>query len=156
MIEAYFDGCCEPKNPGGHAAWGAAVFVDGEKVYSEGGYCGVGAGMSNNVAEYTAAFHAFRIVEDIPGAAIIRGDSRLVCCQLSGEAAQACGYARQWRVKGGAYMPYYRKALAIWNKIKGRSSLVWISRDDNSICDDLSKNVLRDRGVVFKIQPEGE
>ena len=29
MIEGWFDGVCEPKNPGGHAAWGALVKRDG-------------------------------------------------------------------------------------------------------------------------------
>ena len=54
MIEAWFDCCCEPRNPGGHAAWGGAVYVDGESIFRAGGYCGFGPQMSNNVAEYSA------------------------------------------------------------------------------------------------------
>lgn len=33
MIEAYFDGCCEPINPGGTASFGAVVFRDGQRVW---------------------------------------------------------------------------------------------------------------------------
>ncbi len=46
MIEAYFDGVCEPCNPGGHVAYGAAVIVNGQTVLEEGKYVGGGKGMS--------------------------------------------------------------------------------------------------------------
>jgi hypothetical protein len=47
LIEGWCDGACEPMNPGGHASWGAVLKIDGVKVWSAGGYCGVGPEMSN-------------------------------------------------------------------------------------------------------------
>jgi hypothetical protein len=51
-------------------------------------------------------------------------------------------------------MPYHLKAKELYEANKGRITLRWISRDDNSVCDWLSKKVLKDMGVVFRIQPE--
>ena len=33
LIECWFDGACEPKNPGGYASYGVIVKVDGRKVW---------------------------------------------------------------------------------------------------------------------------
>lgn len=154
MVEAWWDGCCEPRNPGGHAAWGALVHVDGKEVYAEGGYCGYGKGQSNNVAEYAGFINALTQALKYPGPILMRGDSRLVVCHLSKEASRALGYGGTWKVNGGFYMPYYLKAKPLYEANKDRVKLQWISRDDNSICDVLSKKVLKDMGVTFRIQPE--
>lgn len=154
MIEAWFDGCCEPKNPGGHAAWGAVVHVDGQSVYRDGGYCGVGPRMSNNVAEYSGFCAALKEALKYPGVILVRGDSRLVICQLSLMGARKCGYSKKWKVNGGAYMPFYRQAIEILKGNEGRIGMEWIPREENDICDVLSKQVLHDMGVVFRIQPE--
>ena len=118
MIEAWFDGCCEPKNPGGHAAWGAAVDVDGVPVYRESGYCGFGKGMSNNVAEYSGFVAALTEAIKHEGEIYIRGDSRLVICHLDLKACRRLGYYKTWNVNGGAYMPYYLKAKPLWTPSK--------------------------------------
>jgi ribonuclease HI len=143
-IEAWFDGCCEPKNPGGHASYGAVVIVNGVRVLEESGYCGVGQGMSNNVAEYAGCIAVLKCIEKHQGTAIVRGDSMLVVKQLN----------RQWGAHGGAYIPYYREAMEIWMKLKRRARIDWIPREQNSICDVLSKKVLKDMGVRFVLQPE--
>lgn len=144
MIEAYFDGCCEPRNPGGHAAWGAVVLVDGESVYRAGGYCGFGPKMSNNVAEYSAFIATATECLKHPGPCIIRGDSKLVVMQLTGK----------WNVNGGLYKPFFDQALVLWRKLRDRTRLQWIPREENDLCDVLSKQVLKDMNVVFRIQPE--
>lgn len=144
MIEAWFDGCCEPKNPGGHAAWGAMVKLDGNAVYAAGGYCGFGAGMSNNVAEYSAFCAAAEECLKHAGVIIFRGDSKLVVMQLQGK----------WKVNGGLYKPFYDRAVPLWKELRSRASLNWIPREENDECDYLSKQVLKDRGVVFRIQPD--
>lgn len=156
MIECWFDGCCEPKNPGGHAAWGAVVHVDGESVYRDGGYCGVGPTMSNNVAEYSGFVATLAEALKHRGKRIhIRGDSRLVICQLFRKAAMNLGYDDLWKVNGGHYMPFYRQAKELLAGAKGRVITgEWIPRDQNDICDVLSKQVLKDMGVIFRIQPE--
>ena len=151
---ALFDGCCEPQNPGGHAAWGACVRVNGEWVYREGGYCGFGAGMSNNVAEYSGFVAALTEAVKHEGAIYIRGDSRLVICHLSLDAAKRLGYHALWKMNGGLYLPYYQEAKRLMGIHGKRITLDWVPREENDICDVLSKKVLLDMGVKFKIQPE--
>ena len=144
MIEGWFDGVCEPRNPGGHAAWGALVKIDDKEVMAKGGYCGVGPKMSSNVAEYSAFIAVAEEIMKHPGVAIIRGDSKLVICQLNGA----------WGVNGGLYVPFYEKAMVLWSKLRKRARLEWIPREENDVCDYLSKKELHDRGVKFRIQPE--
>ena len=144
MIEAWFDGCTEPVNPGGHAAWGALVKVDGEVVWSGNGYCGVGPAMSNNVAEYSGALAALTEAAKYSGVILLRGDSKLVIMQLQGK----------WKVNGGLYHPFYLKAKDVYTREKNRLKLQWVPRDQNAECDVLSKQVLKDLKVVFRIQPE--
>jgi ribonuclease HI len=153
MIECWFDGVCEPRNPGGHAAWGAVVHFNGQEVYREGGYCGVGPKMSNNVAEYSACIAALKVASKYPGPIVVRGDSRLVICQLDRAAAAEVGQP-QWQVRGGLYEPFYREAKKLYDSLRNRITMHWIPREQNDICDVLSKKELHDRGVVFRIQPE--
>jgi len=35
MIKAYFDGCCEPVNPGGTASYGVAIFRDNKLIWKD-------------------------------------------------------------------------------------------------------------------------
>lgn len=144
MIEAWFDGCTEPVNPGGHGAWGALVKIDGETVFAKGGYVGHGKHVSNNVSEYSAFIAVAEECLKHSGVVIIRGDSKLVVMQLQG----------RWRVNGGLYMPFYKQAKFLWDKLKDRAQLVWVPRKDNEICDVLSKKVLKDMGIKFRLQPE--
>ena len=144
MIEGYFDGCCGPRNPGGHAAWGAMVKLDGNVVWADGGYCGTGPKMSNNVAEYSAVCAVIRECLKHEGVCILRGDSKLVVMQLMGK----------WKVRGGLYVPFYQQAMSLWQHLKPRARLEWIPREQNDECDHLSKDVLRGMGITFRIQPE--
>lgn len=123
-------------------------------MYRAGEYCGVGRGISNNLAEYAGFLAVLTEALKYPGKILIRGDSRLVICQLSAEAARELNYGGKWKVKGGAYMPFYQKSKPLYEANAARVKLSWVSRDDNSICDFLSKQVLKDKGIKFKIQPE--
>lgn len=150
LIECWFDGVCEPKNPGGHGAYGFLVKIDGREEKAAGGYVGCGAGISNNVAEYAGvcAVLDFLLYEKLSGPVIIRGDSKLVIMQLSGK----------WKVHGGHYVPMYRKAKSMLEvlreRIQGNVKLVWIPRALNDECDRHSKAVLHRMGIRFRIQPE--
>lgn len=147
-IEAYFDGACEPLNPGGHGAWGIRICVDGKEVHVGGGYVGSGDGISNNVAEYAGvvAIMQWVLQSGFQGSLKVRGDSNLVINQLSG----------RWKVKRGLYVERYREALALLQKAKETFAVEfeWIPREQNSVCDYHSKKVLRDRGVKFRLQAE--
>ncbi len=104
MITLYFDGLCRPRNPGGVATYGYVIYKDGKKVKSGYGVVGSGAGMTNNVAEYSALKHALEwarenCTEDV---IVIKGDSQLVIHQLNGT----------WQVKSETskkYVPEIRK-----------------------------------------------
>lgn len=145
MIKAWFDGCCEPRNPGGHAAFGAVIKKDGRQILRMSQYVGCGDGISNNVAEYAGVIAILEEVAKHPKESVlIHGDSKLVVEQLS----------FRWRARGGAYLPYYKKAVSLLMPMRARIKFQWISRDFNDECDELSKEVLRDMGVRFRIQPE--
>lgn len=150
-FEAWFDGCCEPINPGGTASYGAVIFENGQRVWD----CskifypvkGRERETSNNVAEY-AGFIAILdwFIENgkTSEAILVHGDSKLVIEQCFGT----------WRIKRGHYVPLAHEAK---EKIKGFRQLVgkWIPRDQNEIADELSKAELVKAGVEFRIQPNG-
>jgi len=143
MIEAWFDGACEPVNPGGHAACGALVKVDGRTLLQKGIYIGHGPGLSNNVAEYAGCLQVLKYISQLPGNAVIRGDSKLVIMQLS----------RKRKSHGGLYRPLYFQALQLADKMRHRLTFEWIPREENAECDRLSKRVLLEKGLEFRIQP---
>lgn len=143
MLEAWFDGCCEPTNPGGHAAWGAVLLRDGKKIWEDAGYCGFGSKMSNNVAEYSGVAAILERLQREEELCLIRGDSKLVIMQLQ----------MKWRINGGLYTPFWQRAKALYEPIRDRVTFEWVPRDENAICDVLSKGVLHDRGIKFRIQP---
>lgn len=143
-IEVWFDGACEPVNPGGHGSWGAVVRVNGVSVWQDGGYCGSGSKISNNVAEYQGLIAAVTKAIDFDGDIVVRGDSKLVIMQMQGK----------WKARGGLYLPFYEEAKALVNEHRKRLKFQWVPRDENAVCDELSKKVLKDRGVKFRIQPE--
>ena len=151
MIEFWWDGCCEPVNPGGHAAYGTHIERDGEVLLSESGYCGHGPEMSNNVAEYSGFIRALEFLlekglqkEKIHG----RGDSNLVVRQQFPDENGV-----YWRMRGGMYIPYAKKAKQLVPKFR-RLTAEWIPRDQNDKADELSKQVLKNKRVEFRIQPE--
>ena len=128
MITIYFDGLCRPKNPGGVATYGYLIYQDGKKVKSGYGVIGSGAGMTNNVAEYTALRQAAEWVsQNNPDKEIvIKGDSQLVILQMNGT----------WQVRSATskkFIPEIRRLL------EGRNThFIWIPREQNIDADELS------------------
>jgi len=156
VIEAYFDGCCEPVNPGGTASYGAIVLVNGVKIWEDAELVSAppGGKTSNNVAEYSGFIAVVRfLLLGYPSEcernepAIIRGDSKLVIMQVQG----------LWRVNGGHYLPFYREAKKLWKRLKKQQpniTLEWIPRERNGLADELSKCLVKKAGVTFRLQPE--
>ena len=120
MIEAWFDGVCEPKNPGGHGAFGVHIKAfDNLPSFYYGKYTGSGKDISNNVAEYQGFIYILETLRMYKKKKIhIRGDSNLVIQQMSGN----------WRMKKGIYLPYAFKAQELFENFK-RTSLQWIPRE---------------------------
>lgn len=147
-ITAYFDGCCEPINPGGTAAFGAVIMMDGKTIlqHSEIYKPLRPRETSNNVAEYNGLLAILEFLyrnklneEQI----VIRGDSQLVIRQMSGE----------WGINQGLYVPFAnraRNALRFFPNIR----FEWVSRESNRHADGLSKRHLKRAGIKFRIQPE--
>lgn len=147
MIKVYFDGCCEPYNPGGTAAFGVVIF-DKEKgeLHRKSQIVGRGAKMSNNVAEYSGLKHALEWLKENglnKEEILFLGDSKLVINQIWGT----------WQMKGGLYFPIALDCLKLIPYFPN-STGQWISREFNNLADQLSKQHLKESGVKFRIQPE--
>jgi len=131
---AWFDGACEPVNPGGTASFGVVIRDSNDTVLlKEHGLLGEGSAMSNNVAEYAGVLHILKYLSSRPpGRAIIHGDSNLVINQLSGK----------WRIKKGLYRSIAIEAQELLAHLHGlgwQVNLCWIPREQNEECDALSK-----------------
>ena len=106
--------------------------MDGrEAVWECSEYLGV---RTNNEAEYAALICLLREAKarglrDIE----IRGDSKLVVCQVS----------REWKIN----LPHLRElASEAWRLMEGMNvKLTWIPRSGNSVADALSNKAIDDR-----------
>jgi len=128
MIIIYFDGLCRPKNPGGVATYGYVIYKDGEKVKSGCGVVGSGAGMTNNVAEYSALKRAAEWVSQNCGEdeTVIKGDSQLVIYQMNGT----------WQIKSETSKKFVPEIRRLMERRKTR--FIWIPREQNAEADQLS------------------
>ena len=123
----YFDGLCEPINPGGIACCGYVIKSDGKLL--EAG-CNLAARRStNNVAEYTALIRGLDglVRLGIKGA-VVRGDSQLVIRQMTGEYA----------VRASRILPLYERAIDLAQRA-GVTRFEWVPRTNNTEADALSR-----------------
>src|SRR2546430_17598059 len=65
LVEAYVDGACIPKNPGGIPVWGFLLLRDNIPIETKGGLAGAESspGATNNVAEYEAFINALNQIK---------------------------------------------------------------------------------------------
>lgn len=136
MIEAYFDGACEP-NPNGVASYGAIIRRDGRAIWRASERVpDRGAGTSNNLAEYAALIAVLRHLIDVElhhEGIVVIGDSRLVINQMFGS----------WKIRRDCYVELAHEAkalLAQFPRIEGR----WVPRDRNTVANELSKAAIGD------------
>ncbi|MFW6194119.1 MAG: ribonuclease HI [Halobacteriota archaeon] len=127
MITIYFDGLCQPVNPGGVATYGYVIYQDNKVIKKGYGVIGKGKGMTNNVAEYTALKKALQWVNSqrIKDKITVKGDSQLVINQLKGK----------WKVKSQTskkFVPQIKELLR-----DKEIELIWIPREDNTEADRL-------------------
>ncbi|MCD6324609.1 MAG: ribonuclease HI family protein [Desulfurococcales archaeon] len=131
-LVGYFDGLCEPVNPGGVATYGYVIYgADGEVVAEGYGIAAVGMFgdyATNNVAEYSGVIALLRRLKEI-GARnpLVRGDSRLVIKQLSGE----------FRVRSPRLQHLFTEAKALLDELSGE--VEWVPRERNVEADRLSR-----------------
>jgi ribonuclease HI len=148
MIKCFFDGACEPRNPGGTAAYGAVIIKDGHRIWEKSEIFYPKKGdewkTSNNVAEYSGfkAILDYLLASGLQlGRIEIFGDSNLVIQQMFGK----------WKIRSGYYVPIAlacRDLLKQFSQIRGK----WIPREENLLADELSKAQLVKAGVKFRIQ----
>lgn len=146
LIEVWYDGACEPVNPGGHGGGGWLVKERGKIISKGKHYIPAAPNVSNNVAEYTGAISAMEwLIENnlTCRTIIVHGDNMMSVMQMAGK----------WKCRGGFYAPLYRKAIELV-KFFPRISFKWIPREKNNEADEISKLALKERGVNFRIQPE--
>ncbi len=145
-IVAYFDGACEPVNPGGTASYGALAFCDKVRIWecSEIYHPDIPNMTSNNIAEYLGFISVLKFLEeqflDEANVAIL-GDSKLVIEQMS----------RRWRIRDGLYVPFAQTALDLLDTLKHKPRLHWIPRERNTLADALSKAHLAKMGIEPKV-----
>ena len=142
-IKLYFDGACEPKNPGGHMGMGVVVFADGVEIHREGRYVAATPRNSNNTAEYLALAYGLRwLIQNGFNRECVEavGDSQLVIRQMTGEYA----------VNGGRYTVAKEQADAFASDFP-QLEFTWVPRDQNWRADEMSKQALAENGVVAKV-----
>lgn len=125
--ECYFDGACEPANPGGKMGMGYYI-TDGNGIYTGHDFRDVNPCNTNNIAEYMALICVLKLMREKENCLIkIYGDSMLVIKQMNEE----------WNAKQGGYMPYMRCAKEIYEEIrlKNKITFSWIPREQNEKAD---------------------
>jgi len=122
----YFDGLCEPVNPGGYCCYGYIIYDSNVEIAKGYGFTGKG---TNNIAEYTALIEALKKAKELGIQSLtIRGDSLLVINQLSGE----------WTVRSPNIFPLFKEARTLIREFKS-ILLEWVPREKNEKADSLSR-----------------
>jgi len=135
----YFDGLCEPANPGGIACWGWVLLLSGKVVDQGGGVETRGAGATNNVAEWAALEHGLKAAAmRHPGVLEIRGDSQLVINQLHGT----------WQVRAPHLAEYFLRCRKSLQQMGCPWRAMWIPREENTLADALSWDAYRSASVT--------
>ncbi|MCQ5376670.1 MAG: ribonuclease HI family protein [Candidatus Methanomethylicia archaeon] len=137
MNTLYFDGLCEPRNPGGVATYGFVLFKGSSKLCEGKGF--VGAGMfgddvTNNVAEYFALIKGMECaISHKLDELVVKGDSQLVIMQMRGAYA----------VRASRLLDLNRRARELALKFK-KVSFEWVPRDENAEADMLSRAAFKE------------
>lgn len=130
MLEAYFDGLCEP-NPGGVATYGFVIKRDGKTIDEGHGLAGTPKTprSTNNVAEYTGLLKALEwlIAHKIKDPVTVRGDSDLIIRQVKGE----------YKVKSALLAPLHTKVKDLQAQLPN-VRFEWVQRERNTDADRLT------------------
>lgn len=132
MIEVYFDGLCQPINPGGISCYAFLVKSGGRTIYSDYGIAvePFSQDSTNNVAEYTALVKALQwLLENKLGytKVEIKSDSQLIVNQLTGD----------YKVKSKRIMSLYKQVLVLKSKFQD-IQIKWVPREKNREADRLT------------------
>jgi ribonuclease HI len=132
LIEVYFDGLCQPINPGGISCFAFIVKSDERIIHSDYGVAAkpFSEESTNNVAEYTALAKALQwlLANNFNSNKVeIKSDSQLVVNQLTGD----------YKVKARRILPLFKHVLFLKTKFQD-IQIKWIPRDMNREADTLT------------------
>lgn len=132
LIEVYFDGLCQPVNPGGIACYAFVVKRDSEIIHSDYGLAAepFSQDATNNVAEYTALMKALEwlVANNFnSGKVDVIGDSEFVVSQQNGK----------FKIKSKRIVPLYRQVLLLKDKFSD-ISINHVLRGENREADRLT------------------
>lgn len=128
---AWFDGACEPVNPGGVGTYGFVVRDAKRLLVRASGVVPDVAGlpMTSNVAEYVALLLLLEWLDANPGGPVrIEGDSKLVVMQVRGE----------WNAEAPHLVALRGKCQALVARLPQGSRLVHVGRAANGEADALT------------------
>ena len=151
-IEVYFDGLCQPYNPGGIACYAFVIKRYGynnnndetcvwQTIYSQYGLAAepFTNDASNNVAEYMGIIKALEWLLLLPqlndnnSEIIVRGDSKLVVYQIKGK----------YKAKASRIVPLHQTVMSLISKFK-ILNIEWIPREQNMDADRLSNKAYQE------------
>lgn len=133
-----FDGLCEPKNPGGIATYGVAVWRGSELIFEESGLARAepwSEDASNNVAEYSGLIRGLEwLIQNgfAKSKIVVRGDSKIVVNQLNGT----------FKIKAPRLVELYHDAKGFLSKFQNLK-IEWVDRSRNKEADLLSRIAYR-------------
>jgi ribonuclease HI len=132
IIQVYFDGLCQPFNPGGIACYAFVIIAKDKKQEDKYGLAAepFSDDSSNNVAEYTGVIKALEwLLQNncSDNKVIVKGDSELVIFQIKGK----------YKVKASRIIPLYTLSMNLISKFKS-IDFEWIPREQNKEADALS------------------
>lgn len=128
----YFDGLCQPVNPGGIACYAFIIKRDDDTIHSDYGVAAepFSPESTNNVAEYTALAKALEwlVANKFTSEKIlIKSDSQLVVNQMNG----------QYKIKAKKIIPLYKRVVLLKNKFSD-VEIDWVPREQNREADRLT------------------
>jgi len=132
LVEVYFDGLCQPVNPGGIACYAFVVKKDGKTIHSDFGVAGepFSNDATNNVAEYTALIKALEwlVANNFSSSKVeVIGDSEFVVNQQNGK----------YKIRSKRIVPLYRKVLLLRDKFSD-IHIKHVLREENKEADRLT------------------
>ena len=142
----YFDGSCEPVNPGGVAccAW-RLVGADGGQIACGAAEICRGPGATNNLAEWHGLLRGLEHFKmhhaDFNGRLEILGDSQLVINQLN----------KTWRCRKESLLPLMERCHTLLEGLDWIAA--WICREENTETDRMSRksylDATKDKEIGF-------
>jgi ribonuclease HI len=143
-IAGFFAGICEPCSPGGVAAFGAVIKIDGAVAWSDSAIVAQRQEATTNVGRYRGAIVLLKKLHELQTAnpeahVILRTDSAATIGELEGA----------WRGHAVEYAALVEESIALVAKFGGALVMRYCSRRENAEAHALAIAVLRRAGLNF-------